>query len=371
MYHFTKDIFVHYYVFISSRSSRFIYDIIIIFQGSMQRLKKFLVISLMLSILFLVLLTAFTMGPETLPALLEMKPLYLFAAMALHIGSYVIWGMRLKVMAEGLGHHISIKDATEAVVSNLFAASITPSMAGGEPVRIHLLNRSGNIPIGDASAVVIAERVLDALLLLIATPFALWVLKASLVSWELDAVIAIAEIFVLLMVVFAIAGLLNPKFIDWISVLITRGLHRFGRFDRTEHIIEFIDRELWNFHNGLWKFVRTGKRGLVLGGVFTVVFWIMEFMIVPLILLGLNQPPNILTAFAVQVFLTLVMVVPITPGASGIAELGGAALFGILVPVSILGIVVAIWRLITYYVNIVLGGLVSVKILKNGDLFRD
>ncbi|MBW6517001.1 MAG: flippase-like domain-containing protein [ANME-2 cluster archaeon] len=337
----------------------------------MQRLKKFLVISLMLSIMFLVLLTAFTVGPETLPALREMKPLYLFTAMALHIGSYVIWGMRLKVMAWGLGHHISIRDATEAVVSNLFAASITPSMAGGEPVRIHLLNRSGNIPVGDASAVVIAERVLDALLLLVATPCALWVLRASLVSWELDAAIAVAEIFVLFMVVLTIAGLLNPKFIAWILALVTRGLHRIIRFDRTEHIIEFIDRELWNFHNGLWKFVRTGQRGLVLGGLLTVVFWFVEFLIVPLILLGLNQPPHLLTAFAVQVFLTLVMVVPITPGASGIAELGGAALFGILVPVSILGIVVTIWRLITYYLNIVLGGLVSVKILKNGDLLRD
>lgn len=349
----------------------FIYDIIIIIHSTMQRLKKFLVISLMLSIIFLVLLTAFTAGPETLPALREMKPLYLFLALILHIGSYGIWGMRLKVMARELGHHISIKNATEAVVSNLLAASITPSMAGGEPVRIHLLNRCGNISIGDASAVVIAERVLDALLLLVATPFALWVLRSSLVSWELDAAIAAAEIFVLLMVVFSIAGLLNPKFINWILALITRGLHRIVKVDRTEHIIEFIDRELWNFHNSLWKFVRTGQRGLLLGGLLTVVFWIMEFLIVPLILLGLNQPPHILTAFAVQVFLTLVMVVPITPGASGIAELGGAALFGILVPVSILGIVVAVWRLITYYVNIILGGLVSVKILKNEDLFGD
>ena len=72
---------------------------------------------------------------------------------------------------------------------------------------------------------------------------------------------------------------------------------------------------------------------------------------------------------AVQVFLTFIMVVPVTPGASGIAELGGAALFGILVPVSILGVVVAAWRLITYYLNLVIGGVVSVKILKDVDIF--
>jgi glycosyltransferase 2 family protein len=39
-----------------------------------------------------------------------------------------------------------------------------------------------------------------------------------------------------------------------------------------------------------------------------------------------------------------------------------------LVPVSILGVVVAAWRLITYYLNLVIGGVVSVKILKDVDI---
>jgi len=337
----------------------------------MQRLKKILVISLMLSILLLVLLIAFTMGPETLPALQQMDPIFLLAAVVLHMGSYIIWGMRLKVMAAELGHYISIKYATEAVLSNLFAASVTPSTAGGEPVRIHLLTRSGNMPVGDATAVVIFERLLDALLLLISTPLALWTVKESMTNWELDAVIIIAEVFILLMLFLVIGGLFKPKFIVSLSSFLTHNLGRVGRFAKTEHIIESIDRELWNLHNSLWTFVRTGQRGIFLGCVLTVVFWIMEFLIVPLILLGLNQPPHILIAFAVQVFLTCIMSVPTTPGATGVAELGGAALFSIFVPVSILGIVVAVWRFIIYYINLVIGGFVSLKILKNVDLFGD
>ncbi len=334
----------------------------------MERLKKLFIISLIISIIVLVLVTVFTIGPDTLPILQRMEPVYLLAAVALHIVSYIIWGLRMKVMTEALGYRIGIKDATEIVIANLFAASVTPSMAGGEPVRIHMLNRNANVRVGDASAVVIGERVLDALLLLIATPFALWVLSGSLISWEMDLAIIVAELFVLLMVFAAIGGLLSPTFIDWLSSLITRGLHRVGRFDRTEHLIQFIDKELLNFHNSLWALMRTGKQGLFFGCICTVIYWIVEFMVLPLILLGLNQPPSIMVAMAVQVFLTFIMVVPVTPGASGIAELGGAALFGILVPVSILGVVVAAWRLITYYLNLVIGGVVSVKILKDVDI---
>ncbi len=334
----------------------------------MERLKKLFIISLIISIIVLVLVTVFTIGPDTLPILQRMEPVYLLAAVALHIVSYIIWGLRMKVMTEALGYRIGVKDATEIVIANLFAASVTPSMAGGEPVRIHMLNHNANVRVGDASAVVIGERVLDALLLLIATPFALWVLSGSLISWEMDLAIIVAELFVLLMVFAAIGGLLSPTFIDWLSSLITRGLHRVGRFDRTEHLIEFIDKELLNFHNSLWALMRTGKQGLFFGCICTMIYWIVEFMVLPLILLGLNQPPSIMVAMAVQVFLTFIMVVPVTPGASGIAELGGAALFGILVPVSILGVVVAAWRLITYYLNLVIGGVVSVKILKDVDI---
>jgi len=259
----------------------------------MERLKKLFVISLIISIIVLVLVTVFTIGPDTLPILQRMEPVYLFAAAALHIVSYLIWGLRMKVMTEALGYRIGIKDATEIVIANVFAASVTPSMAGGEPVRIHMLNRNANVAVGDASAVVIGERVLDALLLLIATPFALLVLSGSLISWEMDLAIIGAELFVLIMVFMAIGGLLNPAFIEWLSSLITRGLHRVGRFDRTEHMIQFIDKELLNFHNSLWAFMKTGKQGLFFGCIYTMIYWIMEFMVLPLILLGLNQPPGI------------------------------------------------------------------------------
>jgi hypothetical protein len=80
--------------------------------------------------------------------------------------------------------------------------------------------------------VVIGERVLDALLLLIATPFALWVLSGSLISREMNLAIIVAELFVLLIVFVAIAGLLNPTFqagfVFWVYMyrdILDSGIH--------------------------------------------------------------------------------------------------------------------------------------------------
>ncbi len=72
-------------------------------------------------------------------------------------------------MSEALGATVSLKRAIVIVISGLFAASVTPATVGDEVVRVQLLRRH-NLSIGDASAAVISERILDALFLGMAAP---------------------------------------------------------------------------------------------------------------------------------------------------------------------------------------------------------
>lgn len=111
-------------------------------------------------------------------------------------------------------------------------------------------------------------------------------------------------------------------------------------------------------------FVTQGRRELTGALICTVVYWSMEFFIVSLILMGLGSPPAIVHVFAAQVILTLFVLIPLSPGGSGVAEFGFSALFAIFVNSSILGIVVILWRLITYYQNLAVGGIVGLSILK-------
>jgi hypothetical protein len=83
-----------------------------------------------------------------------------------------------------------------------------------------------------------------------------------------------------------------------------------------------------------------------------------------LILVGLGQPPLILESFVIQLILAILMLLPLTPGGSGVAEIGATTLYAIFIPASIVGIFVVIWRLVLYYFNIALGILAGCIIVR-------
>jgi hypothetical protein len=89
------------------------------------------------------------------------------------------------------------------------------------------------------------------------------------------------------------------------------------------------------------------------------------------VLLGLNQHPEPMLVFASQVIVMVLLVIPATPGASGVAELAGTTAFSLFIPSSLIGIVVLAWRAFTFYMNLFVGGFVSFKILKDTDFIKN
>jgi len=99
--------------------------------------------------------------------------------------------------------------------------------------------------------------------------------------------------------------------------------------------------------------------------IYTALIWFPEFLVPSAVLLALNQDPAFLLSITAQFILVIVSLVPLTPGSSGIAEAGMVYLYSKFVPQSVLGILVAIWRFITYYTNLFVGLIVNVKLLKS------
>ena len=336
----------------------------------MSKFKKLLNASLLISILSIVLVLVLTVDSKTIDAIMGVKYEYMVAAAALHAFSYLIWGMRTKFMCQALGYDIGALKAVEIVISSTLAAAVTPSSAGGEPVRIHLLHRS-EMPVGRATAVVIVERLLDAILLLSVVPFALFVFRDMFSSYQLDAVFILAELLVISVFALIIYGMWKPQqakrpihfIINWIA-------HIFGKRTKAAlaPIIARVDQELDHFHDSVWMFFTQGRKGLLYGIICTILFWIVEYAILPVILMGLDQTPSLIVVFAAQVLLSIIMVVPATPGASGIAEFGALTLFSVFVTSSLLGITVIAWRALTFYMNIIVGSFVSIKILRDTDM---
>ena len=134
-----------------------------------------IILSIILSISIIILIFIFTIDASTFEYLSSVSIRYEFFAVAvlLNIITWVLWGMRLKILSNTIDKnvHISLWNSTKIVIANLFLAGITPSMAGGEPVRIFLLNKNG-MSLGSATASVLGERLIDALFILVCVPFA-------------------------------------------------------------------------------------------------------------------------------------------------------------------------------------------------------
>ena len=326
---------------------------------------KWLYISIGFSLLVLVIILLLTVNENTVQYLKEINPFFLLLAFLIHVLSMCFWALRIQKMTGSLGYRIGFFYSLNLVFANLLLAAITPSQAGGEPVRIHELYRA-DVPLGDATAIVIMERVLDGIVLAFLAAFAMIVL-ADL--WKSLGVIS--QVMVLITWIFVIGCLLlfylaikrpdNVKnVVNYISGFFTRG----WEITRVEELIMRADKEIDNFNEAVIKFVKSAKGGLLWGMLFTLLYWISEILIASLILLGLGQQPLILESFVIQLVLAILMMLPLTPGSSGIAEVGATSLYALFIPASIVGIFVVIWRMVLFYFNIALGILSSILIVR-------
>jgi len=140
---------------------------VVIAQKEKKKTVKFsMIFSILFSFTIIAIIMYFTITPETINYLLITPIRYEFFLLAagFNIIIWVLWGLRLKILSNAIESkfNISLLESTKIVIANLFLANITPSMAGGEPVRIYLLNKNG-LSIGCATAATIGERLLDAI----------------------------------------------------------------------------------------------------------------------------------------------------------------------------------------------------------------
>ncbi len=338
----------------------------------MNRYKKWIIASLLISVSSFAIITGLTFNLKTIEALKTIKLEYILVAGLFHIFSYFIWGARTRSLSNALGYRVNYLKIVEIIISSVFAAGITPASAGGEPVRMHMLYRN-NIPLGKATAIIVGERLLDAFLIFASLPFALYIMKDILSNSKLNMALLAANFLAFIALGFFIYGLWRPEKFKSITRRITGKLvPLLGKLTSASipHLTEQADREIDLFHESVRIFISEGKRGLLWGMFFTLLFWVVEFFQLILILIGLSQTPSILTAFAAQVLLSVVMIIPATPGASGIAEFGAASIFSVFINASIIGVTIIAWRALTYYMNLLLGGLISLKVIKDMDLIK-
>lgn len=330
--------------------------------------KGWMALSILFSLAVIVIIFATTFNEETIGYILAFNLVFFGLAIIFRLLALVIWGLRIQIMSKSLGYTVSLSYCVNMVLAGLLAGTITPGQVGNDPVRVHELYCNG-VRMGDAIAVVIMERFLDGvilavmgiLILFLMMQYFLQTFSAALVSLVIIALVFMISVLVLLVLAMRYPTKTKSLVMRLVNWTVTR-LQKSP--EQGQKITERAEREIGNFFEGTNRFTGTARRGLVFGGILTALFWITEFFVASIILMGLGLGPYILESMFFQIILAIIMMIPLTPGSSGITELSTSSLYALIIPSGMIGIFVVLWRFVTFYLNILLGAVASLAIFR-------
>ena len=330
--------------------------------------RSWFALSIFFSLTVIIIVFATTFDEETIGYILNFNIYFLILAIAFRLIALGIWGLRIQVMSGSLGYHVPLRHCINMVLAGLLAGTITPGQAGGEPLRVHELYRSG-VKLGDAAAVVIMERVLDGVILT-----AMGVILMTLMTrlfWDsfgpgLFLLVIVAWILMISFLIIPVLAIRYPamtkrvlmKLVNWLVPKLS------WLSSSPQTLIELADREIDNLFTSMVRFTGTARVGLLGGGITTGLFWVTELLVASFILMGLGLGPAIIESFFFQILIAIINMIPLTPGSSGITELSTSSLYALIIPTGMIGIFVLLWRFITFYLNIILGAVAGLAIFK-------
>jgi uncharacterized protein (TIRG00374 family) len=325
-------------------------------------------LSILFSVTVIIIVFVTTFNEETISYILHFSLVFLGLAIMFRLIALVFWGMRIQLMSGSLGYRVKLRHCVNMVLAGLFAGTITPGQAGGEPVRVHELYRYG-VKLGDAVSVVIMERVLDGVVLTVMGVILVTMITRSLLSTfslVLIILIVVAWIFMISFLIIPVLAIRKPEWTKrGLMRMITWLVHKVPRWsESSDTVIERADHEINNLFAGFTRFAGSARLGLLGGGIMTFLFWITEFFVASVILMGLGLGPNVIASFFFQILIAIINIIPLTPGSSGIIELSASSLYAIIIPAGSIGIFILLWRFVTFYLNMVLGAVAGVSIFR-------
>lgn len=323
---------------------------------------KTALVGVTISLLAIFIIFKFTETQITWRVILKANSFYIALALFLHFLFWLFWALRIMILSSFLNAKIDIKYALEMTLASNFLAAITPSSAGGEPLRVKMLTDKG-VSIGSASAIVLAERLMDAIFFIIALLIFIIISGFSTkFGMEVGLVFFVSLVLFILFLYYIFK---DPENIDKIAEKLYKILKRFIKGKKADQALNFIKDELFSFRQAAINLVKNPAKNLIILFFTTSLIWFSDFLVPSAILLALNEDPVILLSITSQLILVIVSLIPITPGASGIVEAGMAYLYSRFLPSHILGVLIGTWRAITYFSNLIVGFIVNVRLLKS------
>lgn len=314
---------------------------------------------------FLIFVMTFLIGfNDVVSALEKAKWEWVLFNIVLEIGINVVWTLRWKMILDVVDSSPKFTTLLMLLLASLFGNNVTPSAAGGEPLRAYLLREVEGTPfeIGFASST--ADRVFEFL------PFVLISIIAALflLSWDIPP---LTRIFVIAMIITSIilfgiliyAGL-RKEITQKVIISIARSIYPTAvRLTKKEiSFNEISDRIIFYINRFSTGFITALKdrKIFLLAFILSFVMWGFDMLRMYVCFGALGVYPPVLPLVIIYTIGILISLLPLLPGAWGIRE---ATLIGLFAVVGVSADVVMaaslIDRLASYIVPTIIGALAA------------
>ena len=281
----------------------------------------------------------------------------------------LISGIRIYYLMRVINPRITIFTSIKAAYANIFMGAVTPSQTGGGVAQIYFISRD-KIPYSQASAGSIISFVCT-LFFLITALISTSLFNSPTMGYSLQLMIKSASVAVgITALIFIICMLYTHSINNLKYFLFTHFINKGIIKDKNGKIEDFLKKfaeGLVSCRESILLMIKRGKKALIVGYLFTCIFFAVRLIIPYFIILGLGGSVNVVDVMYIQLFIILVSYFSPTPGASGIAEVSSLVLMASFVASPVVAIYTFLWRLCTLYVNTSIGGLLLYRELKNSE----
>ncbi|MGI6782587.1 MAG: lysylphosphatidylglycerol synthase transmembrane domain-containing protein [Aminivibrio sp.] len=328
-------------------------------------LRRGLVLFLLLSFGVSAAVLFYSVDGETWRAILRADKRLLMLALSFVLLAWVCDSSRFCALARSAGERIDFGLGMALTWLHYFGCAVTPMQSGGGPFQVYALYKR-DVPIGKGIAITLTRTLLTILILGFMVPVAV-IIEPELLSGHLflKGVFSYVVAFIIISWTLVVLSIARPEVIKRWGRVFTLWLKKFGivKPEKVLKIAKRINLEVDNYHLNFKMFFSCGLKHFLFAILLSFFHLLCLFSVLPCLIASVGLPFHYVQAILAQaVFMFLLYFVP-TPGASGVAEGGGAALFGLLVPWNMAGVMAIAWRFFTEYLAIAMGVIVAVKML--------
>ena len=278
-------------------------------------------------------------------------------------GRHIGYMYRVRLLTD---YKIGWRQSFEVITVWEFGSAVTPSTVGGAAVAMFLLARE-KISLGRSTGIVLLITLLDNLFFVLLVPLVYLIVghdgifpadPACLENINFPALRSLNSIsgifligyglFFVFVVLFFYGLFINPTGLKnvFIKTFSLKWLKRWKeKAIQTGEDLVITSREFQNKSLAFW---------VKLSSV-TLVSWTIRFLVLNCTLIAFGDPGHHVTIFARQFVMWIIMLLPTTPGSSGVAEIAFVSVQCEFLAEGLQAPIVLVWRFLSYYGVLLLG----------------